>query len=171
MTGLAAALVAVGVGWLVQRSHDTPPARRSSSVDVTAVVPGRTVYVDSGVPSTTFLPLGLGPQDGRTLSAQRAYNVLVSDSAKLNPIPATVRPYYGLLTDGSASPMVTRRAGLGVRGRVRLRPRGRFRLVVQRESGAPDALPAVGVRQRHDRARPRRALPGGPPGLTLRAPP
>lgn len=106
-TGLAGALLAVGVGWLVQGAHDTSPVGRSSSVDVSAILPGRTVYVESGVPSTTFLPLGTGPQDGRTLSAQRAYNLLVSHSAKLQPIPATVRPYYGLLTDGSASPMAT----------------------------------------------------------------
>jgi hypothetical protein len=107
VTGLAGALLVLGVGWFVQRTHDPSPVRRSSSVDVSAVLPGRTVYVESGVPSTTFLPLGVGPQDGRTLSAQRAYNLLVSHSAKLQPIPATVRPYYGLLTDGSASPMAT----------------------------------------------------------------
>jgi hypothetical protein len=98
-----AVLVAVvgGVVVLVRMSDgpSSPPATADARV-----VPGRVVHVESGVRTTTFLPLGLGPQDGRTLSAQRAYNALVSDSPKLNPIPATVRPYYGVLTDSAASP-------------------------------------------------------------------
>lgn len=107
------ALVAAGVGalvvgggaWVLQRSHDSPPPGPDASLDVPVVTPGRYVYVESGERRTRFLPLGPGPLDGRTLSAQRAYNLLVSDSAKLQLIPATVRPYYGVLTDASASPI------------------------------------------------------------------
>jgi hypothetical protein len=90
---------------VVHADDSAPAAHRVRTVDVSDVVPGRTVYVESGEPSTTFLPLGTGPLDGRSLSAQRAYNLLVSDSAKLQPIPATVVPYYGVLTDRNASPM------------------------------------------------------------------
>ena len=99
---LAVLVAAVG-GVVVLVRMSQGPANPPASAD-TSVVPGRVVHVESGVRSTTFLPLGLGPQDGRTLSAQRAYNALVSDSPKLNPIPATVRPYYGVLTDSAASP-------------------------------------------------------------------
>jgi hypothetical protein len=103
--GLGAALVAVAAGWVVAHTHESSPAaQRGSPVDVSRVLPGRFVHVESGEPSTRFLPLGLGPQDGRTLSAQRAYNLLVSGSAKLQPIPASVQAYYGVLTDRSASP-------------------------------------------------------------------
>ncbi len=91
-----------GATAVARLDHD--PSARSGASAVPPVVPGRVVHVESGVATTTFLPLGLGPQDGRTLSAQRAYNALVSDSPKLNPIPATVRPYYGVLTDPAASP-------------------------------------------------------------------
>jgi hypothetical protein len=104
--GLAVALLTSAGAWFLLRDDGpAPDAHRRSSVDVSEVVPGRTVYVESGEPSTTFLPLGTGPLDGRSLSAQRAYNLLVSDSAKLQPIPATVVPYYGVLTDRNASPM------------------------------------------------------------------
>lgn len=105
VTGLAAALLASAGTWFVLHTDDSAPAaHRKPSVDVSEVIPGRTLYVESGEPSTTFLPLGTGPLDGRSLSAQRAYNLLVSDSAKLQPIPATVVPYYGVLTDRNASP-------------------------------------------------------------------
>ncbi len=106
VTGLVAVLLAVAVVWVVLHADDSSPAAHpKSAAQVPDVIPGRTVYVESGQPSTTFLPLGPVPQDGRTLSAQRAYNLLVSDSAKLQLIPATVQPYYGVLTDASASPM------------------------------------------------------------------
>jgi hypothetical protein len=106
VAGLASALVASAGAWFVLRAGDPAPAgRRGPSVEVSQVIPGRTVYVESGEPSTTFLPLGTGPRDGRSLSAQRAYDLLVSDTAKLQPIPATVVPYYGVLTDRNASPM------------------------------------------------------------------
>jgi hypothetical protein len=101
----AVGLVAAAGIWFAAHDRGSAPEAHHSTVDVTRVLPGRTVYVESGQPSTTFLPLGPGPVDGRTLSAQRAYNLLVSDSAKLQLIPATVQPYYGMLTDGSASPM------------------------------------------------------------------
>ena len=83
------------------------------------------MHVESGVAAhDASCRSGLGPQDGRTLSAQRAYNALVSDSPKLNPIPATVRPYYGVLTDASGI------AGRGQRARL----------------GASRSTPAVGQR-------------------------
>lgn len=62
-----------------------------------SLVPGRYVYVEAGQPGTRFLPLGTAPQDGHTLSAQRAYNLLVAGSAKLQLIPAGIQPYYGVL--------------------------------------------------------------------------
>ena len=99
---LAVLVAAVGGVVVLVRMSDGPASPPVSAA--TRVVPGRVVHVESGVRTTTFLPLGLGPQDGRTLSGQRAYNALVSDSPKLNPIPATVRPYYGVLTDAAASP-------------------------------------------------------------------
>jgi hypothetical protein len=72
-------------------------------VDRSAVVLGRTVHVETGVPSVRFIPLGAAPSDRGTWSAQHAYNALVQDPSKLSPIPATVRPYYGLLHERSAS--------------------------------------------------------------------
>jgi hypothetical protein len=104
-TGVVGVVLAAGSVWFVQRSDDTPPSTHDSSIDVSVVMPGRYVYVESGEPRTKFLPLGPGPVDRGTLSAQRAYNLLVSDSAKLQLIPAAVQPYYGVLTDASASPM------------------------------------------------------------------
>jgi hypothetical protein len=104
-TGVVGALLVAGSAWFVQQSHDGPSPSPDASVDVSMVTPGRYVYVESGERRTRFLPLGPGPLDGHTLSAQRAYNLLVSDSAKLQLIPATVRPYYGVLTDAAASPM------------------------------------------------------------------
>lgn len=98
----AAVLLAVAALLLVERLGSTPTSTPKAG-DVTAVTLGRTVHVESGVPSTRFLPLGSAPDDGRTLSAQHAYDMLVSSSSKLNPIPATVRPYYGLLTATTAS--------------------------------------------------------------------
>ena len=103
-TVLAVLVAAVG-GVVVLVRMSQGPANPTASAD-TPVVPGRVVHVESGVRTTTFLPLGPGPQDGRTLSAQRAYNALVSDSPKLNPIPATVRPYYGVLTSAASPPAV-----------------------------------------------------------------
>jgi len=101
----AAVLLAVATLLLVDRLGSTPTSSPTApDENVTTVTLGRTVHVESGVPSTRFLPLGSAPEDGRTLSAQHAYNLLVSSSSKLSPIPATVRPYYGLLTDVAASP-------------------------------------------------------------------
>ena len=115
---LAVLVAAVGgVVVLVRMSHG--PANPPASAD-TRSFPDASCTSSPECGRTTFLPLGLGPQDGRTLSAQRAYNALVSDSPKLNPIPATVRPYYGVLTDSAASPAADPRARLGLRGRLRL---------------------------------------------------
>jgi NAD(P)-dependent dehydrogenase (short-subunit alcohol dehydrogenase family) len=108
--GLATALVLLvaGGGAVVWARHDLdvtrqdPPA--SSVPDGTPIVPGTIVHVESDVRATTFLPLGSAPDDGRTLSGQHAYNALVQDASKLNPIPATVRAYYGVLTDARTSP-------------------------------------------------------------------
>jgi hypothetical protein len=73
---------------------------------VPPVTLGQMVYFDGPHDaSMTFLPLGAAPQDDRTLSAQHAYNALVETASKLSPIPATVQPYYGSLTDRDASPM------------------------------------------------------------------
>jgi hypothetical protein len=95
---LVGALLASGGWWVLRAGDSAPAARRESAVDVARVEPGRAVHVESGEPRTTFLPLGPGPHDGRTLSAQRAYNVLVGDSAKLQLMPATVQAYYGVLS-------------------------------------------------------------------------
>ena len=100
----AAVLLAVATLLLVDRLGSSPTSTpKTGDGDVPGITLGRTVHVESGVPSTRFLPLGSAPDDGRTLSAQRAYNLLVSGSSKLSPIPATVRPYYGLLTEVAAS--------------------------------------------------------------------
>jgi hypothetical protein len=103
LIGALLVLATVGVVLVVHGRHGAGPTstRRVPAADDTAVVPGRTVHVESGVPSTTFLPLGSAPKDGRTLSAQHAYNLLVSGSPKLIPIPATVQAYYGVLTDAA----------------------------------------------------------------------
>ncbi len=102
---VAALVVAAGVGGTVAWvSHDGGSDQGPAPATVETVVPGTVVHVDSGAPTTTFLPLGPAPQDGRTLSAQHAYDVLVLSATKLSPIPATVHPYYGLLTDPSRSP-------------------------------------------------------------------
>jgi hypothetical protein len=74
-----------------------------------SVVPGTTVYLDPEDRTATFLPLGLGPASGRLVSEQRAYNALVQDASKLSPIPATVRAYYGLLTDAETTPLAVDR--------------------------------------------------------------
>jgi hypothetical protein len=106
--GPAAALVALAVGaaGVAVLRHDHQPSAPSAADR--RVVPGRVVHVETGVRSTTFLPLGPTSPGGATLSAQRAYNLLVSDSAKLQLIPATVQPYYGVLSD--------RVAGVGAAG-------------------------------------------------------
>jgi hypothetical protein len=98
---LGAAVVLV-----LQHVQGAPPAaaRRTPASTLDAVAVGQPVRVTSGVPRSSFLPLGTAPRDDRTLSAQHAYDLLVSGSAKLSPIPASVRPYYGVLTDPSASP-------------------------------------------------------------------
>ena len=102
----AVVVLAVAVVLLVQHQEAATPtaAGRATRGEVSAVLPGEMVHVESGRRSTRFLPLGSAPMDGRTFTAQHAYNMLVSSSPKLNPIPATVTPYYGVLTDASASP-------------------------------------------------------------------
>jgi hypothetical protein len=67
------------------------------------IVPGSAVHVDAGMAGTRFLPLGMAPVDGRTLSAQHAYNAMLSYPSLSAPIPAGVRAYYGVLTAGSTS--------------------------------------------------------------------
>jgi hypothetical protein len=105
LVGLLLLLSLVGA-WIYLDRHDTAPAgKRGTATDPPVITPGHILQVESGQPSTTFLPLGPAPVDGITLSAQRAYNLLVAHSAKLQLIPATVEPYFGVLTDGSASPM------------------------------------------------------------------
>lgn len=101
LLGIAVLLGAAAVV-LVHQARQATPASSDWSSGPGAVVLGQAVHVESGVPRTSFLPLGSAPEDERTLSAQHAYDLLVSGSAKLNPIPATVRAYYGLLTDPSA---------------------------------------------------------------------
>jgi hypothetical protein len=44
------------------------------------------------------MALGPQPDDGRTLSAQRAYNAMLSSPSLATPIPAGVHAYYGVLT-------------------------------------------------------------------------
>jgi hypothetical protein len=108
LVGSLVVLAAASSGVVLARHElGSSPAKPSSTAAASAqpsVVTGRVVQVESGVPSTTFLPLGSESLDRHTLSAQRAYNLLVSDSAKLQLIPATVQSYYGALTDASASP-------------------------------------------------------------------
>jgi hypothetical protein len=103
-------LLGAGVGAVVWSRHDLEPSRPDSSAsavpDRTAVVAGSVVHVE---PGATFLPLGSPPDDGRTLSQQSAFNALVQDESKLSPIPATVRGYYGLLTDVGTSPPAAHR--------------------------------------------------------------
>ena len=105
---MAALLLVVAVGGVLAwvRHDDEVPQRVpvASTPRELPIVPGTIVHVESDVRATRFLPLGPAPEDGRTLSAQHAYNLLVSSSAKLSPIPATVHPYYGVLTDAAASP-------------------------------------------------------------------
>ena len=106
--GVAAALVALA-GGAVGLATLGDQVRPSSAPPTDArVVPGRVVHVDADARATTFLPLGAAPQDRSTLSAQRAYNLLVSDSAKLQLIPATVQPFYGVLTDRGADAAAVR---------------------------------------------------------------
>lgn len=105
-TGLALVLLSAGAWAALRADGDRPVRHRETHLEVSRVQPGRLVHVESGVRSTRFLPLGAGPQDGRTLSAQRAYNLLVGASAKLQLMPATVRPYYGVLTAPEAVPGV-----------------------------------------------------------------
>jgi hypothetical protein len=107
---VVAALVLLGAGsgavvWSRQDLEVTRQVRPASSVpDGTTVAAGSIVHVESGARATTFLPLGSAPDDGRTLSGQRAYNALVQDASKLSPIPPTVRAYYGMLTDARTTP-------------------------------------------------------------------
>ena len=100
-------VVAVGgvVAWVRYDDQAAPPVPAQTTSGAPPIVPGTIVHVESGVRATRFLPLGAAPVDGHTLSAQHAYNLLVSSSAKLSPIPASVHPYYGVLTDAAASPV------------------------------------------------------------------
>ena len=93
----AAAFAGIGVG-VVVLNHDDGSPGAPPTADVSAVVLGRTVHVEAGTPSTTFLPLGSPPRDGRTLSAPRAYNAMLMSPSLSTPIPADVMAYYGLLT-------------------------------------------------------------------------
>jgi hypothetical protein len=67
------------------------------------IVVGSAVHVDAGMVGTRFLPLGMAPVDGHTLSAQHAYNAMLSYPSLSAPIPAGVRAYYGLLTARSTT--------------------------------------------------------------------
>jgi hypothetical protein len=91
----AAVLLAVMV-WV--HRHSSAPSAGVPAKDVTAVVPGQTIHVASDLARTTFVPLGPQPDDGRTLSAQRAYNAMLSSPSLATPIPAGVGAYYGVLT-------------------------------------------------------------------------
>jgi hypothetical protein len=99
--GVCCGVALAGVGILTH--DDGSPA--SAPVDGTEVVLGRSVHVESGVRGTRFLPLGPAPVDGRTLSAQHAYNAMLGSPSLAAPIPADLRAYYGVLTDTSPSPM------------------------------------------------------------------
>ena len=101
-------LVTAGAGAVVVARHDLgPPAHHDAADRPSAppVVAGTTVRLDDLDPTTTFLPLGTQPRRGARVSVQRAWNALVQDPSKLNPIPAAVHPYFGLLTDASATPV------------------------------------------------------------------
>src|SRR5262249_45356869 len=75
---------------------------------------GRVVHVESEVAGTRFLPLGRAPaDDGRTLSAQRAYNAMLESPSSSALIPAGVSAYYGVLSRRSSSPTVTHLRVLG----------------------------------------------------------
>ena len=100
--GVCCGVVLAGIGIGVLTHDDGSPA--STPVDLTDVILGRAVHVESGVPGTRFLPLGSAPVDGRTLSAQHAYNAMLEYPSLSAPIPAGVRAYYGVLTDRSTSP-------------------------------------------------------------------
>lgn len=90
---------------------DDPPRDRvvASGPSDPPVVPGRLVYLDgTRDPSTVFRPLRSQPRSGGVMGAQLAFNALVQDASKFSPMPASVRAYYGRLTDRDASPMATR---------------------------------------------------------------
>jgi hypothetical protein len=100
------ALVAAGSGAIVLARLDlAPPGARSPAAGPRAsLIAGSLVHLDQADPSLTFLPLLPGPRGARTWSAQHAYDALLATPTKLNPIPATVQAYYGLLNDASATP-------------------------------------------------------------------
>jgi hypothetical protein len=97
------------VAWVY--GHASPPAPTagvSARGDI-AVVPGQKIHVETYKARTTFVPLGPQPDDGRTLSAQRAYNAMLSSPSLATPIPAGIEAYYGVLTGAEgASPGAVR---------------------------------------------------------------
>jgi hypothetical protein len=72
-------------------------------------VPGQKIHLATDTTRTTFVPLGPQPDDGRTLSAPRAYNAMLSSPSLATPIPAGITAYYGVLTSAEgASPGAVR---------------------------------------------------------------
>jgi hypothetical protein len=112
---LLVVLVAASGGAVAWARHETasPPQVVRPTPSATSVVPGRPVHLDEVDHTMTFLPVPRVPHGSGTVSAQHAYDALVDEPTKLNPIPATVNAYYGLLTDPSTTPVA---AGLPVWG-------------------------------------------------------
>jgi hypothetical protein len=104
-----AAATAGAVAWGQHHRHPSPATPALAADTAPPVVPGTVVRLDADHRAATFLPLGAQPRDGRTLTAQHAYNALVQTPTKLNPIPATVRAYYGVLDDPSTAPVTVDR--------------------------------------------------------------
>jgi hypothetical protein len=109
LTGAGGGAVALARHELGRTTSSRPLAGSPASPAAPPVVPGTTVYLDPEDRTMTFLPLGAGRGSARLVSEQRAYNVLVQDASKLSPIPATVRAYYGLLTDADTTPLAVDR--------------------------------------------------------------
>lgn len=101
------AAAAGGAVAIVRHDHDSSPSARGpiDSRSFPPIAPGSVVHVETDVRTTRFLPLGPAPVDGRTLSAQHAYNAMLGSSSLSAPIPAEIHAYYGTLTDSSTSPM------------------------------------------------------------------
>jgi hypothetical protein len=108
VVALLAALVAAGVGAVVlaRPGLDAPPSPPVAMTQRTfaSVIAGSVVHLDPTDPGQSFLPLFPGPRQAHTLSAQSAYDALLGTPRKLNPIPVSVRAYFGLLNDASTAP-------------------------------------------------------------------
>ena len=97
----AASGAAVALARHGPHSSSAAPAAARVSPSAPVVVLGSAVHVDADMAGTSFLPLGMSPVDGHTLSAQHAYNAMLGSPSLAAPIPAGVRAYYGVLSAGS----------------------------------------------------------------------